>query len=230
MIRLHITAEGQTEELFVNQILANHLGSFDISTDVRCVMTSRDKRRQDRIFRGGMTNYAKAKNDILQWLKEEIHNTDVFFTTMFDFYALPDDFPCYKEATKVTDPDQQVKIIEDAFKEDIGDGRFIPYIQLHEYEALLLSKPQAFEIEYFDQKSGIRELTSLIKSIPNPELIDGGKNTSPSKRIIKVFPNYGDNKPVIGAMVAQEIGLEHMLRTCSHFAEWVKKLENLGEK
>lgn len=73
-------------------------------------------------------------------------------------------------------------------------------------------------------------MTSLIKSIPNPELIDGGKDTSPSKRIIKVFPNYGDNKPVIGAMVAQEIGLEHMLRTCSHFAEWVKKLENLGKK
>lgn len=45
MIRLHVVAEGQTEEAFVNSVLADHLGAFDVSTDVRCVETSRDKRR-----------------------------------------------------------------------------------------------------------------------------------------------------------------------------------------
>ena len=108
MKRLHITAEGQTEELFVRKMLTDHLGQYNICTDVRCVMTSRDKWRQDRIFRGGMTNYAKAKNDIVQWLREEKQNSDVFFSTMFDLYALPFDFPGYDKAHRYTDPYRKV--------------------------------------------------------------------------------------------------------------------------
>lgn len=34
MIRLHIIAEGQTEEEFVNSILIEHLLNFNILTDV----------------------------------------------------------------------------------------------------------------------------------------------------------------------------------------------------
>ena len=30
--------------------------------------------------------------------------------------------------------------------EDMADPRFIPYIQLHEFEALLLSEPEAFSL------------------------------------------------------------------------------------
>lgn len=93
MKRLHITAEGQTEEYFVKNTLTYYLGDYNISTDVRCVLTSKDKHRRDIIYRGGLVNYDKAKNDIVQWLKEEKNNNDVFFTTMFDLYALPHDFP-----------------------------------------------------------------------------------------------------------------------------------------
>ena len=39
--RLHVTAEGQTEERFVKDTLSFHLGQFNISTDVRCVLTQR---------------------------------------------------------------------------------------------------------------------------------------------------------------------------------------------
>lgn len=88
MIRLHIIAEGQTEETFVNNILCEHLGSFNISTDVRCVETGR---RQNKIYRGGLLDYEKAKKDLELWLKHD-QKTDARFTTMFDLYALPDNF------------------------------------------------------------------------------------------------------------------------------------------
>jgi len=43
VIRLHIIAEGQTEEEFINTILTEHLGYFNISTDVHCITTKRTK-------------------------------------------------------------------------------------------------------------------------------------------------------------------------------------------
>jgi hypothetical protein len=100
MIRLHVVAEGQTEEEFVNTVLSLHLGAFDISTDVRCVETSRDRRG---IHRGGMLDYRRAKRDLTFWMRED-RRADAFFTTMFDLYALPDDFPGFDAGKGEKDP------------------------------------------------------------------------------------------------------------------------------
>lgn len=54
------------------------------------------------------------------------------FTTMFDLYALPDDFPGYEAAKAIGEPYARVAALETAFAEAINDSRFIPYIQLHE--------------------------------------------------------------------------------------------------
>ena len=225
MKRLHITAEGQTEEAFVNKTLKYYLAPFGVYADVRCVLTSR---KRDREFRGGMSTYLKAKNDIVRWLCEESHNADVVFTTMFDYYALPEDFPGYEESQRLQDPYQKVAVIEKALAEDINDYRFIPYIQLHEFEALLFVDPQKFEIEYFDKPDGIATLMAIANDFENPELINQGEETAPSKRIIKVYGNYADNKPTIGSMIAHEIGIDAMKKHCAHFNEWLTKLERMG--
>jgi hypothetical protein len=68
-IRLNVTAEGQTEERFVKETLSQHLGNYNISTSVRCVLTSKDKSRK---FRGGLVSYKKAKFDISAWLKTDM--------------------------------------------------------------------------------------------------------------------------------------------------------------
>ncbi|WP_242049062.1 DUF4276 family protein [Planktothrix sp. FACHB-1365] len=85
MIRLHIIAEGQTEEEFVNTILTEHLGYFNISTDVHRITT---KRTRTAVHRGGLVSYQKAKKDIILWLKQDKH-PEARFTTMCDLYALP---------------------------------------------------------------------------------------------------------------------------------------------
>ena len=225
MRRLHITAEGQTEESFVNKTLKQHLARFDVFADVRCVLTGK---KGNRLFRGGMTDYAKAKNDISRWLKEEQNNKDVVFTTMFDFYALPDDFPGLKEASQKTDPYEKVALIEEAFYKDINDTRFIPYIQLHEFEALLFVNPQMFEKEFFEEPDGIKKLQSIREKFVNPELIDNGPETAPSKRIINIYPRYGESKPTIGSMIAHEIGIDDLKKSCRHFNDWVTRLETIA--
>ncbi len=67
-IRLNITVEGETELQFVNQVLAQHLAPFRVYVTARSVMTSKSRRKT---YRGGLISYAKAKNDILTWLKED---------------------------------------------------------------------------------------------------------------------------------------------------------------
>lgn len=225
MRRLHITAEGQTEETFVNRTLRHHLAQFCVYADVRCVLTGR---HGNKLFRGGMTSYVKAKSDISRWLREECDNVDVAFTTMFDYYALPSDFPGYTDSAQLQDPYERVACIEEAFEKDIADRRFIPYIQLHEFESLLFANPQKFDIEFFDSQAGIAALNAILEEFKNPELINQGPSTAPSKRIIRVYPRYENNKSTIGPMIANEIGIDTLKATCRHFGEWLTKLELLG--
>lgn len=221
--RLNITAEGQTEEKFVKHTLSTYLGKYNISTDVRCVLTNKDKKKS---YRGGLISYMKAKNDIITWLKEDSHS-EARFTTMFDLYALPNDFPKFEDAQKYTDPYKKVEFLERAFKEDINDDRFFPYIQLHEFEALILSKPQELQYEYFEHKNSIRKLVTLLESTGNSELINDGPDSAPSKRIIKLIPEYEGNKVSVGAEIAGIIGVDWLKKSCKHFSDWLDKIKKL---
>ena len=175
-IRLNFIVEGQTEEAFVNQILSPYLAGFEVWVRIRCVLTSR---RRNIKHRGGIESYGKAKNDINAWIKED-RNSDVRFTTMFDVYGLPTNFPGYKDAKQSSDLYGRVKVLEDALGEDISDRRFIPHFQLHEFEALLLSDPQKLDSQ-FDNSTGIRQLVNIVASFDSPELINDGNDTAPSK-------------------------------------------------
>ncbi len=223
-IRLNITAEGQTEERFVKETLAPYLGNFNISADVRCVLTSKDKHKK---YRGGLISYQKAKFDITTWLKEDKHN-ETRFSTMFDLYALPDDFPGYQDAISQADPYLKVKVIEDALRTDIGDWRFLPYIQLHEFETLLFTKPGELEVEYFNHTKEIKELEKVLFQFKNnAELINDDPETAPSKRIIQLIPEYEGNKVNVGAVIAGIIGIDALKQSCLHFRNWIEQLEQL---
>lgn len=223
MIRLHITAEGQTEQRFAKMVLAPHLCPFQITVDARCVLTSRNK-RQGKEYRGGLVSYAKAKEDIQRWLKEDNH-PECRFTTMFDLYALPQDFPGYGEAQKLSDAYQKVAMLEARLKEDIGDERFLPYIQLHEFEALILADPQQLDWEYLEHDAAIAGLISMVGD-ENPELINNSPETAPSKRILAAIPEY--DKATAGPAVAEKIGIPTLREKCSHFREWLTTLEQLN--
>jgi len=149
---------------------------------------------------------------------------------MFDLYALPEDFPGYAEARRLTDPLLRVEALEQAFSEDIGHPRFIPYIQLHEFEALLFADPSCLDWYFVDDDHAlaIARLVKLAASFTSPEHIDDGASTAPSKRIIQELPAYEKAKRVAGPLVAAKIGLQVIRGKCAHFDAWLKKLEVLG--
>ncbi|MBN2686469.1 MAG: DUF4276 family protein [Pontiellaceae bacterium] len=223
MIRLHVTAEGQTEQAFVKQVLSPYLAAFEVYADARCVLTSKDK-RASKEYRGGLIRYEKAKMDIQAWLKEDSH-AECRFTTMFDLYALPDDFPAYAEAKRQHDPYERIRILEQALGADIDDPRFVPYIQLHEFEALIFADPKQLDCEYLEHDGPIQNLISMVGD-QNPELINDSPQTAPSKRILKEIPEY--DKVSAGVSVAGEIGLQALRNKCRHFNDWLTGLEQLS--
>jgi hypothetical protein len=146
---------------------------------------------------------------------------------MFDLYALPSDFPDHNEAHRITDPRKRVIMLEEAMGRDIDHPRFVPYLQLHEFEALLLADPQKLDWGYPEHGAAIRNLLEMVSSFDSPELIDDGEKTAPSKRIICEIPEYEGMKASAGPLVAEKIGLAALRAKCEHFGEWLLKLELL---
>lgn len=225
MVRLNMIVEGQTEEAFVNRLLKPLLANRNVFVAVRCVETGR---RGHKIFRGGLLNYEKAKKDITLWMKED-QGADAKFTTMFDLYRLPDNFPSAAKARQQTNINDRLKILEDSFAQSINDHRFIPYIQLHEFEALLFSDIEKLSFYYPDQKSNINKLVEQSKKFANPEHINDGPTTSPSKRIIHELNSYDGDKASAGPEVATQIGLATIRAKCPHFNFWLSQLEELDQ-
>jgi hypothetical protein len=157
-------------------------------------------------------------------LKED-KDPDCRFSTMFDLYALPKDFPGYEKARKKNTAYERIEILEQEMGLDIDDLRFIPYIQLHEFEALVLADPVKLDWEYLEHDTPIEKLVSMVGD-KNPELINDGATTAPSKRILREIPEY--DKVTAGVSIVEHIGLPRLREKCRHFNEWVLRLECLG--
>lgn len=110
----------------------------------------------------------------------------------------------------------------------MGSDRFIPYIQLHEFEALMFCDITKLVIEYPKCIKEIESLESVLaKYNGNPELINNNPETAPSKRIIAAIEGkrkYKYNKPRSGSIVTTSIGLPVIMRLCRHFREWIEQI------
>ena len=107
-------------------------------------------------------------------------------------------------------------------------NKYIRYIQLHEFEALLFSNLDVLLLEYEDKSKEIANLKTVLSQSPynnNPELINDKKTTSPSHRIITQIPEY--QKVSSGSLIADLISIDVLRSKCHHFNEWLTKLEKL---
>ncbi len=178
--------------------------------------------------RGGGKHYQPMRNDLGRLLRQE-SGADVRFTTMFDLYGLYRSFPGWDDAEKQRHiPHERVLTLERALAADVADHRFIPYIQLHEFEAILLCEPGHFALEYENSDAGVAALKAAVIAATSPELVNDGETTAPSKRIAIQFPQYIGQKTTIGVELAQCVGIDTTRSLCPHFDRWLKTLESLG--
>lgn len=226
MTRLLIVAEGWTEVRFAAQVLRDHLAARQVFASCRCVETGR---RTGRVHRGGVLTYRQVRGDLIRWMKED-QNPDAWFTTMIDLYGLPADFPGRDQADRQQDARQRVRMLQDAFAKDMDHRRFVPYIQLHEFEALLLADPGEFASQFPQEGKAVEDLRKMAAAFDSPELIDDDEKTAPSKRIIAEIPAYERRKTSAGPIIAWRIGLQVLRQRCPHFGDWLARLEALGRE
>lgn len=220
MSRVVAIVEGQTERTFVRDVLAPWLGWKGVMLTARLIGKPGHK--------GGIGEFARAKNEIANLLKQE---SGTVITTMFDFYGMPTTWPGRAKASKVRH-DNKARTVEEAIKEALqthlgsafDERRVLPYVQMHEYEALLFSQPNAIS-EVMRAEDSLEELEEIRTSFESPEHINDSPETAPSKRLEAIFPYY--QKTFHGILASKKIALETMRGECPHFDEWLTSLENL---
>jgi hypothetical protein len=223
MIRLHAVVEGQAEETFVRDVLAPELGERSVFVDSRSVMTGRHR---GVTYRGGIAKYQKLKTDLTLWMKQD-QQPDAWFTTMFDLYGMPHDFPGYGDCAGQSDPVRKVECFEDRLLADLAHRRFIPYVQLHEFEALIFSDPRQLDGWFPGDPAAIQQLVAIRNEFPTPEHINDRPELAPSKRL-KALLDY--RKVVAGPPILKQIGLATLRLQCPHFNRWIERIETAASQ
>jgi hypothetical protein len=226
MTRLLVLVEGQTEETFVNQVLATHLyGQGYSSVSARIMGNARQRSR-----RGGVRPFESFRNDAFRHLRSD---SGAIVTSMVDYYGLPRTgsrgWPGRDEAIRLA-IGQRATHVEQAMHANIcselgprfDPRRFVPYVMMHEFEAMLFSDCALFG-DAIARKDIIPSMQAMRNELASPEEINDSPQTAPSKRILDLVPGY--QKPTMGVFGILAIGLDRVRAECPHFHDWVETLE-----
>lgn len=220
MIRVHVICEGQTEEMFVNEMLESVFFPKGIQLVPALVGKPGHK--------GGNFKFQRLQADVKNRL---LGDRTAYCTTFFDYYGLPQGFPGKDTLVAHADIRDKAAAVQDAMVDElirfIGQDpmrRFIPFVQMDEFEALLFSDPEAFAIGV-DRIALNQHLSAISAQFETPEHINNSPVTAPSKRIEALIADY--QKPLMGTLAALEVGLDVMRARCALFNDWLTRIESL---
>lgn len=225
MTRVAISCEGDSERLFVKEVLYPYFfENKNIFVEPIELCTKRENDGSKHA--GGTISFIKTSREIKGLLQSY-----EFVTTFYDFFRLKHDFfPKDFDNLKNNSPYEKVKFIEDNFANSINNYKFLPYIQLHEFEAFAFIDSNITINSLSKATSQMQtSILSHINKIQNefnnkPELINSDK--APSKRILEKYNMY--EKTTDGINIAKELGIHKIMECCPHFKEWIEKIENFG--
>lgn len=218
-IEIVAIVEGKTEEIFIKDILQPYLANKNIF--ITPIIVSKPGQK------GGDVKFARVKNDIERHLKQR---PNTYLTLFVDFYGIKSDWPGIQEAEEVSGPTGKADVINKAtiekvvehFGEQNVERRFIPYIAMYEFEALLFSSPSVLARKLQIEESAI---VSIINECGEPENIDNSPVTAPSKRLESLSHRF--KKTTTGIAILKETGLTVIREKCPIFDGWVTTLESI---
>ncbi len=216
--RLIVICEGPTEQEFCKDVLTPYFSNKNILIQAPLIKKSG----------GGVVPWLTLKKQIETHLKQD---TNAMVTTLIDYYGIPEryNYPGWEQAQAQSDKTLRITILENAMLRSISDQwhhRFIPNIQLHEFEGLLFADLKTFTNNFTeDEFVEFDAFKEIFRIFPNPEDINDGSDSAPSKRLKRHIKGY--NKVVFGATIASEIGLTRIKEKCPRFNNWIKKIEKL---
>jgi hypothetical protein len=218
MKRIIIVCEGETEQEFCKTILYPYFIRKGYYIQPPLIKKTK----------GGIVKWEVLKNQVENHLKQDLN---AYVTTFIDYYGLYQKhaFPNWEESLQIPDKNERMILLEKGMKGDINTHlhhRFIPYMQLHEFEGLLFNDINVFH-QLIPEKEliGVEELEKTFRDYDNPEMINDNIETSPSHRLKRIVLGY--NKIVYGNIIAETIGLPSIRQKSPRFNNWLRSLENL---
>jgi Domain of unknown function (DUF4276) len=212
--RVLLLVEGQTEERFVKDVLQPHLWPFGVSLEPKTVTT---KLVVGAPSHKGGGDFTKMLGDVHRLLKD---SNAVAVTTLFDFYGFSTNVPGAAAAAYA-----DVDALESAIAAVVGDDRFRPYLQKHEFEAFLFvdSIATARAIPDVGRAPAIEK---QAKGFACVEDINNHPDTAPSKRLATALGSF--SKVRLGPIVTARLGIAKLRAAAPRFSSWVAWLESLG--
>ncbi|HIF9491882.1 TPA: DUF4276 family protein [Photobacterium damselae] len=221
MTIVHVICEGQTEEAFVKELLVEPFAQRGIYLIPALIGRPGHK--------GGNFKFDRLYPDVKNRL---LADKNCFCTTFFDFYGLPASFPGKAAIDASASAEVKANLLQQELQARLTDKigvdamrRFIPYVQMYEFEALLFSDPKKMA-QGMDRVDLAASFAAIADSFQSPEHINNSPQTAPSKRIEGVIFSY--EKPLLGTLAALEVGLDTMREKCRLFDAWLTKIEALA--
>lgn len=198
MVKIAISVEGLTEEIFVKTIIKPYLMPKRIIIETISNLS-------------GNVSLDRTLKDI----RGLAHNHN-YVTTMYDFYG-------FKKLDKNETKTSLEAKIKNGSDSKIAHKVF-PYIQMYEFEGLLFSSPQSLK-NHLNSTEKVESWAQMIlgEFNNNPENINNSTETAPSKRLEK-FTDY--RKTTHGPNIAKEIGIEGIREKCPGFNDWITLIES----
>ncbi len=215
---VYLVVEGATEQLFVERILAPYCAMYGVYLHPTQVPKKGEK--------GGDVRFARVKTCVGNFLKQR---SDTRVGTFFDYYGLKD-WPSLDDVRAVQglSTAEVAKRLNDSAAAELSRefpelnvaDRFVPFMAVHEFEALLFSDASILASSLSIDVAPIDETLRVYGS---PEAI----NTRPDKIPSRQIANWLDGryiKTVQGIAVADKIGIDKMRSACPNFDDWLNRL------
>lgn len=222
MVEVIVFAEGQSDEQFIKRVVAPALNPSGIFLKPRLMQTS-------NASAGGAINFERLWPYVRNTLRE---SQTTYITTFFDLYALDTGMPGLATVPEFGEPETKAAHVEaelhSALVKKLGfrPKRFMAHIQPYELEGLLFSNTDLLSQTVPAWAHAADDLRKVRQSFATPEHINGGVETSPSKRLGKMLkPSY--QKTAHAPAIGLKIGLSAIMAECPHFAAWVERLRQL---
>lgn len=225
MKRVCIVCEGQTEETFVRDVLAPAFYDLGLNLIPEMVETSPG-------HKGGALKYERVKRHLRNTLRQ---NSAPVVTTLFDLYRLDGGFPGFEASLTQAELPKRLDVLKQALHADVvaeagcQPGRFIPYIQPYEFEALLFSDVQTLTQTQLGWHGATAALAAARAAAESPEHINDRPETKPAAHLERELKNPSYRKRMHGSIAAKKIGLAKIEAECAFFAAWLVQIRALAQ-
>ncbi|HMU66444.1 MAG TPA: DUF4276 family protein [Cellvibrionaceae bacterium] len=212
--------EGKTEQIFIEAILAPYFAEKGIY--LRATQVSKPGQK------GGDVKFSRTIKDIGNHLKQR---SDTYVATFVDYYGIKewpglDKVPPQASPTKIAEVVnlETCLLVATTYPELQTHTRYIPYLAVHEFEALLFSCSETLAAKLSIK---LEQVEKVLSDCGEPEAINNSPITAPSKRLDAWVIGGKFKKTSAGISIASSIGISKMREKCPVFNTWLLALERL---